>query len=261
MSRYYRSILNVQQVAPALDPDAQAYITAVEAADSATLEAGVKTAINDFVIGCKADGIWAAIKTSCILAGARTLTGALVPLVGSAPTNNNFVSADYNRKTGLIGNGSTKFLSTNRNNNADPQDSNHNALYFSSSNYSFTQVYMGGNAGGVTGENAYVIFSNTLNVRNRSSVANVISGSSPIGLFGTKRDNSSNYVVRKNGVETTVTRDSQTPENNIMNVFSNSPSTAPTDARIAFYSMGESLNLSLLDARLTTLINAYNTAI
>jgi hypothetical protein len=46
-----------------------------------------------------------------------------------------------------------------------------------------------------------------------------------------------------------------------MNVFSNSPSTAPTDARIAFYSMGESLNLSLLDARLTTLINAYNTAI
>jgi hypothetical protein len=261
MSRYYRSILNVQQVAPALDPDAQAYITAVEAADSAALEAGVKTAINDFVIGCKADGIWAAIKTSCILAGARTLTGALVPLVGSAPTNNNFVSADYNRKTGLIGNGSTKFLSTNRNNNADPQDSNHNVLYFSSSNYSFTQVYMGGNAAGVTGENAYVIFSNTLNVRNRSSVANVISGSSPIGLFGTKRDNSSNYVVRKNGVETTVTRDSQTPENNIMNVFSNSPSTAPTDARIAFYSMGESLNLSLLDARLTTLINAYNTAI
>jgi len=54
------------------DTDAQAYITAVETADSASLETGVKDAINSFVVYCKAQGIWTAINASCILAGART---------------------------------------------------------------------------------------------------------------------------------------------------------------------------------------------
>ena len=101
------------------DADAQAYITAVETADGQALETAVKDAINAFVVGCKADGIWNAIKASCILAGARTLNGVLVPLAGAAPTNNGFVGAgtDYNRKTGLLGNGSSKWLNSNRNNN------------------------------------------------------------------------------------------------------------------------------------------------
>ena len=34
-----------------------------------------------------------------------------------------------------------------------------------------------------------------------------------------------------------------------------------SDARLAFYSIGESLNLALLDARVTTLINAIAAAI
>jgi hypothetical protein len=72
------------------DSNALTYINAVEAADGQALELNVKLVINDFVVGCKADGIWDAIKASCILAGARTLPGALVPLVGSAPTDFNF---------------------------------------------------------------------------------------------------------------------------------------------------------------------------
>jgi hypothetical protein len=111
------------------EPEALAYIAAVEAADGETLEDGVKFAYNSFIKGCKADGIWDAIKASCILAGARTLDGALVPLVGTAPTNYNFDSGDYDREAGLLGNGSTKYLDSNRNNNADPQNSKHLAVY------------------------------------------------------------------------------------------------------------------------------------
>ena len=96
----------------AFDPDAATYIAAVEAADEQELEPGVKQAIDGFVTGCKADGIWDAIKASCILAGARTLNGALVPLAGDTPTNFNFVSADYDRVTGLKGDGSTKYLNS-----------------------------------------------------------------------------------------------------------------------------------------------------
>lgn len=39
------------------DADASTYIEAVEAADTQALETGVRYAINDFVIGCKNDGI------------------------------------------------------------------------------------------------------------------------------------------------------------------------------------------------------------
>ena len=69
------------------DPDAAVYVAAVEAADGQSLETATKVAIHSFVKGCKADGIWPSIKASCILAGARTLTGALIPLAGTAPTN------------------------------------------------------------------------------------------------------------------------------------------------------------------------------
>lgn len=96
-----------------LDPDAAVYIDRVEAADGQSLEEGVNIAYSTFVSGCKTDGIWDAIKASCILAGARTLDGALVPLVGTAPTNFNFASGDYDRKTGLKGNGLSKRVDTN----------------------------------------------------------------------------------------------------------------------------------------------------
>jgi hypothetical protein len=49
----------------------QAYIAAVEQLMARLLSIQVAR-IDDFVRGCKADGIWNAIKASCILAGART---------------------------------------------------------------------------------------------------------------------------------------------------------------------------------------------
>jgi hypothetical protein len=107
------------------DPDAAAYLRAVEAADGQALETPVKRAVDDFFRGTKADGTFSALKAACILCGARTLAGALVPLAGTAPTNNNFVDADYNRETGLVGNGSTKYLDSNRAENADPQMTMH----------------------------------------------------------------------------------------------------------------------------------------
>ena len=41
-----------------MDADALAYITAVETADGQALEEKTKIAIDNFVLGCKADGIW-----------------------------------------------------------------------------------------------------------------------------------------------------------------------------------------------------------
>jgi hypothetical protein len=248
--------------APAFDSDAQAYITAVETADTQALEAGVKTAINNFVVGCKADGIWAAIKASCIMAGARTLTGALVPLVGTAPTNFNFVSGDYNRKTGLVGNSSTKYLNSNRNNNADPQNSQHGVVYVTTAgNQAVSQAYMGTRPGGVNDNHLTIgIDSSSIYFRSRTPTATLLGASSTLGLIGVSRSTAAAYTVRHGSSGSSVTSLSGTPYNQLITVFSN-PLTNYSDARLAFYSIGESLDLELFDTEVTQLINNIRNAI
>jgi hypothetical protein len=246
-------------VSPALDADAAAYIAAVEAADTQALETNVRIAINAFIVGCKADGIWTAIKASCILAGARTLTGALVPLAGAAPTNVSglFVSGDYNRKTGLVGNGSTKYLNSNRNNATDPQNSVHNTAYVSTLPTTGTSI-LGAGAGNA-GSNDLTISA----ARNRNSTADGFNFTTN-GFLGMNRSLSTGYSIRVDGTTANITRASQSPNNSSIFVFARNLNGSPTsfaDPRLAFYSIGESLDLALLDARVTTLINAIAAAI
>ena len=226
-----------------MDPDAAAYITAVESADGQALEEPVKIAIDNFVLGCKADGIWDAIKASCILAGARTLDGALVPLAGTAPTNFNFVSGDYNRKTGLVGDGSTKYLDSNRANNADPQDSNHNAVFSTS----------GAPAMGSLLNN--LIFLN--NQRSRVSSSQGLNLQE--GFSGVNRSSSSSFLSRTARFSAEFFAVSAVPDSTNVAVYRRNNPSSPlsSNARIAFYSIGEALDLALLDARVTDLINKF----
>jgi hypothetical protein len=246
--------------AAATDPDAQAYLQAVEAADGQALEFEVARAIDNFVLGCKADGIWNAIKASCILAGARTLNGALVPLVGTAPTSFNFVTGagDYNRKTGLVGDGSTKYLDSNRNNNADLQNSNHNAVWTSVLGTAGQMIAANGNMNG-TNQLSFSGFS-----RCRSLAGTIFPlGALSIGFAGISRATSASYAIRGSGSSGTISVASQAPESSDIVIFRRGDNANPGyfDGRLAFYSIGESLDLALLDARVTTLINAIDAAI
>ena len=245
------------------DLDARDYLARVHAAEGQTLEPEVCLAIEAFIVGCKADGIWDAIKASCILAGARTLNGALVPLVGTAPTSFNFVAGDYNRKTGLIGDGSTKYLNSNRNNNADPQDSNHNAVFISVAHSSGSGGRVWSNGATESGVNSVILSSgNTANlIRNRSSTAQSVTGSVAItNFFAASRSGGSSLNARVSGVTTNYSITSQTPFAGNLTLFQGGGGSY-TNARLAFYSIGESLDLALLDARVTTLINAFAAAI
>ena len=112
-----------------LDSDTNIYIAAVEAADGQSLETNIKAAIADFILGLKNDDVWNYISNCCILAGARTLNGALVPLKGTAPTNYNFVSGDYDRYWGLKGNATDKYLNLNINNAAELATDKHMSVY------------------------------------------------------------------------------------------------------------------------------------
>jgi hypothetical protein len=245
------------------DPDAAVYIAAVEAADGQSLETATKVAIHSFVKGCKADGIWPAIKASCILAGARTLTGALVPLVGTAPTNFNFVSGDYNRETGLVGDASTKYLNSNRAGNADPQDSSHAAIYATTVNTGI-RWYAGSNDSATGSTNFFSRLSAT-EFRSRNSTVGIARASTNVvGLIGLSRGSSGSYETRANMANLTVTQTSQAPSSADWGIYLSlgyAPAGAYSNARLAFYSIGESLNLALLDARVTALINAFAAAI
>jgi hypothetical protein len=232
------------------------------------MEPAVQRAIDAFVAGLKADSIFTAIKACCLLMGPRTLAGALTPLVGAAPTNNGpFVSGDYNRETGLIGDGVGKYLDSNRNVNADPQNSYHQAVYVATAP-TVASGYVGAGAAG-TGSSQidYVTGgSGTLGWRNRAGTGiTQASIGSPTGLIATSRAASGSYTSRVSGTNSTRTSASQTPHNGNVLVFARNSATNVaglfSDGRMSFYSIGENLDLALLDTRVTTLYNAIAAAI
>jgi hypothetical protein len=248
------------------DQDALTYLTAVEAADGQALESATRLAVNAFVKGCKSDGIWPAIKASCILAGARTLTGALVPLAGAAPTNVNFVSGDYNRKTGLVGDGSTKYLNSNRNTNADPQNNHHYSVY-SPAPTNVTAGIIGGRSTAVNTGTKQLnwIASTGAEFRACSATATIVASATPtIGVYGASRSLSTSFQTRvATSTSTQVVSSDGLDTGNFFVFARNTGGTAQIFSgwRIAFYSIGESLNLTQLDTRVTTLINAFAAAI
>jgi hypothetical protein len=256
----------LRPVASSLDKDAAIYLNAVAVQDGEQLEPAVKKAINDFVKGCKQDGIWDAIKACAILAGARTLNGALVALKGSNPTNNGpFVSGDYDRETGLVGNASTKYLDTNRNNNADGQNDQHMAVYVSTATAS-GGAYIG--AGHVdSGSTHFGRTTTGLFSRNRNSAAQVGGTASQTGFIGVSRSASGSYVRRSGSSNSTLTQTSETPLNQNIWLYATvgpSSTNAPINlgsGRVAFYSVGSSLTLSTLQSRVDALYSAIGAAI
>ena len=192
-----------------------------------------------------------------------------MPLVGAAPTNNNFVDADYNRETGLKGDGSTKYLDSNRNNNADPQDSNHLSAYVSSASQIAANNLIGTR---LPADNlsARVIFLSVApsvvanaNFNGTITVATAFSS----GFVGVRRATSASATLRAGAVNTDSTQASTSLAANSLNIAVLARRTGVSsldiysDARLAFYSIGESLDLALLDARVTALVTAIGDAI
>jgi hypothetical protein len=252
------------------DTDAIAYVNAVEAADGQLLEFGVGKAINDFVVGCKLDGTWSAIKASCILSGARTLAGALIPLAGTAPTNVGglFVSGDYNRKTGLKADGTTKYLNSNRGHLADPRDNSHFSVFCSQNDTrpgSFA-CPIGSQISGSSNRKVVEFNAGAVSVGLNLDGGLFSRGAFATGLIAGSRNSASTFISRSAGSSVThssTASSTLSPERNIFVFAINNTGSVDqrTDAEIAFYSIGESLDLAALDARVTALITAFGVAI
>lgn len=241
-----------------MDADAAAYIAAVESADMATLPNYIKNAVDSFVIGCKTDNNWTSLKSSCLFVGPATLNGALVPLTGTGPTNNNFSNGDHDQQTGLKGNGSTAYLNSNRKENDDPQNSKHLSVYVTEAMTTLTGGLIGGlNTSPLVGSQIYSDSSTGFFRCNSSSTYSLASYRTQTGFIGISRSSSSQFSYRLAGSTSTVSNTSAAGYSVDIHVFRrNWTTTNHTDARLAFYSIGESVDLALLDSRLSTYIAA-----
>jgi hypothetical protein len=246
------------------DADAAAYLRAVEAADGQVLETPVKRAVDDFFRGMKADGTFSAIKAACLLCGARTLAGALVPLAGNAPTNNNFVDADYNRETGLVGNGSTKYLDTNKNANTFDDDDYHHAVYVTQAS-NINSITMGYSTTGDTSYSQFFVNASSVLTLYTLGNAQVIGTASTTGLLGVSRSTLASFdwfAGTASGTRTqTATQTLADFDYFVLARNTNGTADTYSSTRAAFYSVGESLDLSLLDARVSALVTAIGAAL
>jgi hypothetical protein len=254
------------------DPDVVNYIEAVEAADGEPLEQDVVTALEVFILGCKVDGIWDSIKASCILAGARTLSGAIVPLKGNAPTNT-ISSYNYNRKSGFKRTSTAGSFNTSRNNNSDLQNNRHLAIFITeTTSVSGRMALIGagyGEQGGtyIASSNEftaqrYYVASSTRSTGDFTQYQTTIENTTT-GFLSVSRSSSSQIEFRANSFTNILSgfhNPSTTPANKSVMLSSNiNFETQGGTQRTAFYSIGESIDLALLDNRVTKLMTKLNT--
>ena len=219
-------------------------------------------AINSFVVGCKQDGIWDPIKACCIMAAWDGLNGALYPLKGAAPTPYGFLEGDYDRETGLVGDGSTKYLDSNRANNADPQDSKHLSAYIStlSTQNGVFRWSLGDVGFSVLGQTTTNKHYGRLNDSDTSTPG---LASPELNFTAIRRNDSTGKVIRLGGIDYPIAATSGAPDSGNYFVFRRNEASIPgySNARLSFYSIGESLDLALLDTRVSNLMTAIGAAI
>lgn len=160
-----------------------AYLASVEAADGSSLEAPVYNAM-----GTYAEFLYPIMSACCILSGARTLAGCLIPLVGPTPTPISLVAGDYNRSRLLGGGG--KIINTGWDGSGNGLD---NISYFA---YARAGTFEPSTSGAIMGNAGSGSISQLLTTGSRSRAGasdtfSTITGQS--GFYGASRNNSSNY--------------------------------------------------------------------
>jgi hypothetical protein len=159
-----------------------------------------------------------------------------------------------NVKTGLKGDGTSKYIDSNRNNNADGQDDAARSVYVTDvSGADANMFYMSSR---LAAPDALFLNSRT-NISTRSRNLTLFERArNPTGFVGCSRSDAVDYTMRDSGIDTNVTRDSEPPGGDALWVFarstaSNTPEFA-TAARQSLYHIGPALDLATMDGILTT---------
>jgi hypothetical protein len=259
------------------DPDAAAYIAAVEAADGQALEAGVRTAINGYVVALKSAGLWSAITYAYLFCGARTFAGAILPLKGGRSLAAiNMAAGDYNRRR-MRGDGIAKRFNVAGSTGADlPANNMHSGVKISElSGGPSVCVYMGSSAANLNveyhiqmGSVTNLLFARLQQAEGNPFIsANTFAYDAPaISVIGSRSSSTTaelyggtGAVPIPNASDTATLAGSPYP----LSIFDAPPpaSTYPTKADILYASFGTALNATAYAAVIDTHIAAILTAI
>jgi hypothetical protein len=249
------------------DFSARDYILRLESYEGQQLESGVRTEINIFISGLKTDNIWNKINDGFLMAGPRTHSGILIPLKNDGKTGiaYNFENIDYNRVSGLIGDGVSKYIDTQHSLNQEPTGSQHIIAYITQTGSSINQYYFGAGIQSETGSSAiYASGSTSLFMKSRASGLSDYEYLSPrTGFMGISRYNTGVWVARNDNLETPFVyiENGAQPANiylfaNNNTNFGEGTAEEYSDSRMAFYSVGINLDLmSLYKSRIETYLS------
>jgi hypothetical protein len=237
-----------------------AWIAAVEAADGQQLE---DSALEPMVTLAN----WRIpLGGVCLpMCGARTLAGALVPMVGPAPTGVNLVPGDYSRVNGIAGDGTTKSVNTGYNHNASGQNSFHGFVN-ASANPGGAGYYFGAGAteAGATQVGRFTSSANWVTRCQVSTSIGVISFSvTELGLIGVIRETSLGYRLRVGAGSENLVVPSQAPLNNNLIVFARGTAAVAANhiaATLNFYSFGAGISTTI-ESEFVTRVGTFTAAI
>jgi hypothetical protein len=253
------------------DRDALAYIRKVEEADNQALEVGVKRALNDFVTGLKTDNLWNSIDAACIMMGARTLLGCLIPLKGPSPTSYNFISSDYNRTTGLRAVSRNEYLDTNILDDTLTPNNIHIGVYFSERFAAEALI----TARNTTTPNGTVQIYNTSGPSiislNRSTTGASVGGTAPSFIVSSRTSSSNFQTITQNRTTANFNFGSQNVDTDVnFEIFRRFASGIYTYSshRISYYTIGKGIstssnfsNLLNYESRVETLKNTITSVL
>lgn len=238
-----------------MDSDTARFIVARGLSQGAAVSSGVIKATDNLIKLMKSNGTWEASNSLLLLAGARSLNEALVPLKGLSPSSFNFVNSDLNFYTGLVGNGSTKYLNSNMVVPSNNQNNFHASVWRTQAEGTLTTESLIGNSSILGGlQLTTTPVARVYQINNTTGVVPDLSRN--LGFLAVSRSSNSEYNYRYNGVTTPVSVASVLPTSDNITIFARNTVTH-TSARLAIYGIGTGVDLALLESS----FQSYMTAI
>jgi hypothetical protein len=215
-----------------------------------------KQAISDYVIALKAvSGLWENITQLIVFAGATTAFTALRPIKGASPTGVNLVDADVDIKTGVKGDGSTKYIQSGYSGlvvGASQNDCHIYGYYTEMPTTNATALF--GQGGATTTGGTMILYgtgANSTNFKCRAASADAVTGNTGVGGYGVNRNASGSYQAMRAATASTITRTSQSTPARRLHILARTGNSDDTpanysDARILVWATGKGIT-SLAD--------------
>jgi hypothetical protein len=260
----YKKFIPENLMSSAINPATNVWYNAVIAAggagewgSTAASRASNKISLDTLVKSLKDAGLWINYKYR-VLAGTNTLAGGLNSGIGGTVSNVNFVAGDIDPLTGWIGDGSTKYLSTNWVGNSTSQD-DFSVWCWVTSIGGDNQAFFGNESGAVAG--GIQLTRQTPNFQVRTKHATGIAGptAAVAGLVAISRNNGATSILRAGGSDTTITQASDGNSANVLHYFARAGA-IPTSARISAFGVGPSMSPSQM-TRLSDALATYHAQI